>query len=135
MAHNLSKVWSVSLVGATAQMIANPQEDVFQAGGAGGTPVSSGLDVSRIERITVTCQNNHATNNVSFNVLAGPGVKNPVTGLREFFDLGYTVDVAAQDVGVIDILRYHPFIRVTGTPAAAGTYPVVVYFDGYIRAS
>ena len=135
MAHNLSKVWGATLTDNVESVIVNPQLEDPRSGRDSSNSVSSGLDVSRVSRITVICKNNHATQNVLFNVLAGPGVPNPSTGVLEVFDLGYTVDVAANDVGVIDILRYHPFIRIVGTPAGAGDHPVVVYFDGYIRAS
>jgi len=135
MAHNLSKSWSVTLVDAVEQIIANPAEAAPQKGPAVNSPGSSGLDISRVDRITVLCQNNHGSGNVTFNVLVGPGQKNSVTGVRDYFDVSYTVVVGGGDIGIIDILRYHPHIRIVGTPAGSGNYPVVVYFDGYIRTS
>lgn len=132
---NISYVLGATLSGITEQILA-PEAGVEVISGIGAGAIPTPLNERSARRLTITCQNKSTTQTVTFRVEVCPGQKDPDTDEYLFVGTdftGYTVDVAAAEIELLDIAVYHPYLRIRAIAAVVDSNPhrVLAYVDAY----
>ena len=130
MAESLSLEFNATLTANTEVIVANDGKVLHKQGKG-----PQGVDTQNARRVTIILVNKSTTQDVTFRIKPGPGKLDPDTGQRIFVTETnlYTQIIPAGQQAIVDIAVYHPFYIVTAQSAAAGSHPVVVYFDAYIQ--